>query len=85
MSLNEELSCVIMMSLFIETGNDVMKNVGTIDRSVRVLAGLVLLSLVFFGPQTPWGWIGVVPLFTAFLGWCPAYTLFGINTCKTHN
>ena len=60
-----------------------MKNIGTIDRSLRVAAGLILLALVFVGPQTPWGWLGVVPLFTALLGWCPAYTLFGINTCKT--
>ena len=59
-----------------------MKNIGTIDRSVRFLAGLILLALVFIGPQTPWGWIGLVPLATALMGWCPPYTLFGINTCK---
>ena len=59
-----------------------MKNIGTIDRSIRILAGLTLLALVFVGPQTTWGWIGLVPLVTALMGWCPAYTLFGINTCK---
>ena len=57
-------------------------NVGTVDRLLRIIVGLVLISLVFFGPQTPWGWIGVVPLVTALIGWCPAYTLFGIKTCK---
>jgi hypothetical protein len=56
-------------------------NEGTIDRTVRIVAGLVLISLVFIGPQSPWGWIGVVPLATGLIGWCPAYTLFGINTC----
>ncbi len=60
------------------------KNVGTIDQALRIIVGLVLISLVFIGPQTPWGWIGVVPIVTALLGWCPAYTLFGIKTCKTN-
>jgi hypothetical protein len=55
-------------------------NVGTVDKILRVVIGLGLISLVFFGPQTPWGWIGVIPLITVVLGWCPAYTLFGIST-----
>ncbi|WP_371821894.1 DUF2892 domain-containing protein [Skermanella sp. TT6] len=57
------------------------KNMGMIDRALRVVAGLLLISLVFVGPQTPWGWIGLVPLLTAFIGFCPAYTLLGIRTC----
>ncbi|HYN39177.1 MAG TPA: DUF2892 domain-containing protein [Rhodospirillales bacterium] len=57
------------------------KNVGTIDRVLRIVAGLVLIALVFVGPQTPWGWIGIVPLATALIGWCPAYRLIGVNTC----
>ncbi len=57
-------------------------NVGTIDRVARIIFGLVLISLVFIGPQTPWGWIGIVPLVTALIGWCPAYSIFGIKTCK---
>ena len=57
------------------------KNVGTADRVLRVVAGLVLIALVFVGPQTPWGWIGLVPLGTALIGWCPAYRLLGVNTC----
>jgi Protein of unknown function (DUF2892) len=56
-------------------------NEGTIDRALRVVAGIVLISLVFVGPQTPFGWIGVVPLLTGLVGWCPVYTLLGLNTC----
>lgn len=58
-------------------------NTGNIDRILRAIVGLVLLSLVFIGPQTMWGLIGLVPLLTAITGFCPAYTLLGINTCKT--
>ncbi len=58
------------------------RNVGSIDRAVRIIVGIVLIALVFVGPQTPWGWIGLLPLATALIGWCPAYSLFGIRTCK---
>jgi hypothetical protein len=57
------------------------KNEGTVDRIVRIVAGLAILSLVFVGPQTPWGWLGIVPIVTGALGSCPVYSLFGINTC----
>lgn len=57
------------------------RNEGTLDRSVRVIAGLGILSLVFVGPQTPWGWLGLVPLATGLMGTCPAYSLLGIRTC----
>ncbi|OGI47767.1 MAG: hypothetical protein A2637_08130 [Candidatus Muproteobacteria bacterium RIFCSPHIGHO2_01_FULL_65_16] len=59
-------------------------NVGTADRAVRVIAGLGLLSLVFVGPQTPWGWIGLIPLVTGLVGFCPAYGLFGLKTSKSN-
>lgn len=59
-----------------------MCNEGKIDRLLRIIVGLVLISLVFVGPQTPWGWVGVVPLLTGLVGFCPAYTLLGINTCR---
>lgn len=59
-------------------------NVGSIDRVLRIVAGLVLLSLVFVGPQTPWGWIGLVPLLTAVIGYCPAYSILGVNTCPAN-
>ncbi|MCK0106599.1 DUF2892 domain-containing protein [Marinobacter sp. S0848L] len=57
-------------------------NMGSADRVIRALVGVLLLSLVFFGPQTPWGWIGIIPLVTAAAGNCPAYSLLGIKTCK---
>ena len=56
-------------------------NVGGIDRILRVIVGLILISLVFVGPKTMWGWIGVIPLFTGLFRFCPAYTLLGMNTC----
>lgn len=57
------------------------RNEGKVDRTLRVILGAGLLALVFVGPQTPWGWIGAVPLVTGLLGNCPVYSLFGINTC----
>ena len=57
------------------------KNEGTIDRVLRIIAGAALVSLVFVGPETPWGWIGVVPLVTGLVGNCPVYSLLGISTC----
>ncbi|WP_374380386.1 DUF2892 domain-containing protein [Dongia sp.] len=57
------------------------KNVGGIDRALRVIVGLVLIALVFVGPQSPWGWVGIIPLATALIGYCPAYRLIGLNTC----
>lgn len=60
-------------------------NVGGIDRILRIVVGLALLSLVFIGPQTLWGLVGLVPLGTALMGFCPAYTIFGINTCPVKN
>lgn len=56
-------------------------NVGGIDRVLRAVLGVVLIALVFVGPQTPWGWIGVVPLLTAVVRFCPLYPLLGISTC----
>ncbi len=57
-------------------------NVGGVDRVVRIIAGLGVLSLVFVGPQTPWGYVGLVLIATGLIGWCPAYLPFGIKTCK---
>ena len=56
-------------------------NVGGIDRILRMLVGLALIAMVFVGPQTPWGWVGLVPLLTGLFRFCPAYTLLGMNTC----
>jgi hypothetical protein len=56
-------------------------NEGTIDRAVRILLGLALISLVYVGPKTPWGWVGILPLATGIVGFCGLYALLGINTC----
>jgi hypothetical protein len=56
-------------------------NVGKVDRMARAVFGLVLIALVFVGPQTPWGWLGLIPLASAAMGWCGLYTLCRINTC----
>jgi hypothetical protein len=59
-----------------------MTNEGTADRAIRVVIGVALLSLTVFGPRTPWGYVGLVPLATGIFGFCPLYRLVGINTCK---
>ncbi len=56
-------------------------NEGKLDRTVRVIIGLGLLSLVFIGPQSLWGLIGLVPLATGLIGFCPLYKVFGFSTC----
>jgi len=56
-------------------------NEGTVDRIVRVIAGLAILSLAFIGPKTAWGYVGLIPIATGLVGYCPAYSLLGINTC----
>jgi hypothetical protein len=52
-----------------------------LERALRVLVGLALICLVFIGPKTPWGWIGIIPILTGASGLCPLYTLLGISTC----
>lgn len=64
-----------------ERNDPMSRNEGNIDRALRIILGLGLLALVFVGPQTPWGWIGLVPLVTGLVGFCPLYRLIGINTC----
>ena len=56
-------------------------NEGGIDRIVRIVAGLVLIGLAYTGTVGMWGYIGVVPLATGLIGWCPVYTMLGMNTC----
>lgn len=58
-------------------------NVGSTDRLLRIAIGLVLIALVFTGPKTPWGWIGLIPLLTATFRFCPAYRLLGVSTCRS--
>ncbi len=59
-------------------------NAGPLDRAARIIARLGLISLTFLGPQTPWGYIGAIPLVTGLIGRCPLYQLFGISTCPLH-
>jgi hypothetical protein len=60
------------------------KNVGNMDRIIRIVAGLAILSLAFIGPESKWGYVGLLPLVTGLVGWCPPYTLLGISTtCKS--
>ena len=56
-------------------------NVGTLDRALRVGAGLLLVALAAVGTIGYWGYLGIVPLLTGVVGTCPAYSLFGISTC----
>jgi len=63
-------------------------NEGTIDRVLRVVLGAALIAGYFLNPDGAWSWlywIGVVPLLTGAAGWCPLYSVFGINTCKMKN
>jgi sulfite exporter TauE/SafE len=57
-------------------------NVGSIDRILRIILGVVIIAVGFYF-QSWWGLIGIIPLATAFMKWCPAYLPFGISTCKT--
>ncbi|MBL8230485.1 MAG: DUF2892 domain-containing protein [Bryobacterales bacterium] len=56
-------------------------NEHTVERVARVAIGLGAIALAITGPQTPWGWLGIIPLATGLLGSCPLYTLLGISTC----
>jgi hypothetical protein len=56
-------------------------NESPLDRTLRALVGVTLLALVFTGPHTPWGWLGLVPLLTGLAGTCPLYTLLHLSTC----
>lgn len=58
-------------------------NMHPVERVVRSLVGMGFLAIVFFGPKTPWGWIGIVPLATGISGFCPPYQWLGINTAKS--
>ncbi len=57
------------------------RNIGRVDRIFRIALGLGLIVLVFIGPKSSLGWIGLVPLITGLIGNCPAYSLFGLSTC----
>jgi hypothetical protein len=57
------------------------KNIGGIERIIRIVAGIGILSLVFMGPETKWGYLWFIPLAAGLIGWCPPYQFLGISTC----
>lgn len=57
-----------------------IRNIGSLDRMIRLVVGFVLLALVFVGPQTPWGYLGLIPIITALVGFCPLYAALGLST-----
>ena len=59
------------------------KNIGNLERTMRIVAGLAIISLAFWGPKSPWAYLGAIPLLTGLVGWCPPYAILGISTCKT--
>jgi hypothetical protein len=62
-------------------GYHMKTNEGKWDRLFRVIGGLLILSMAFVGPQTAWAYLGIVPVLTGLIGYCPLYSLLGINTC----
>lgn len=58
-------------------------NVGGLDQILRILVGIALIAIVFVGPKTPLGWIGVIPLVTGLTSFCPLYALLGMSTKKS--
>jgi hypothetical protein len=56
------------------------KNIGNVERIVRVVLGIAILSLAFVGPRSPWAFLGILPIVTGAIGYCPPYALFGIDS-----
>jgi hypothetical protein len=85
-SLKEQPPCRIISSVQDNPSQEetvmAFRNEGTVDRALRVIVGAAVISLVFVGPQTAWGWVGLVPLVTGLVGNCPIYSLLGISTCS---
>jgi len=61
-----------------------LQNIHPMERAARIIVGVVLLALVFVGPRTAWGYIGVIPLVTGLFGYCPLYHALGVSTRPTH-
>lgn len=77
----ESWARLVALSQQKETNSMFSRNEGGLDRAVRILAGLGGLAMTQVGPQTAWGYIGLVPLITGLAGTCPLYSVFGWNTC----
>ncbi|HSD88109.1 MAG TPA: DUF2892 domain-containing protein [Kofleriaceae bacterium] len=69
-----------MQSLF--DMNNYMHNESTLDRVLRIALGLAVLSLLFIGPKSAWGLLGIIPLATGIVGYCPLYAALGLSTCN---
>lgn len=59
-----------------------MCNIGMGERVLRIIVGIIVISLVFWGPKSAWGWLGLLPLLTGLSGYCPLYAVLKINNCK---
>ncbi|WP_019557635.1 YgaP family membrane protein [Thiomicrorhabdus arctica] len=64
---------------------NISPNIGLWDRIIRITLGLTLIGLAYFGIVGVWGYIGVIPLVTGLIKWCPIYSILGIQTCPAHN
>ena len=62
-----------------------VKNIHPVERIIRVLVGALLASMAFWGPKNNWFLLGLLPVVTGLIGWCPPYQLFGISTCPKGN
>lgn len=72
----------MMAMLYNAAKENIMRhNEGSLDRALRVIVGIALIAMVFVGPKAAWGWIGIVPLLTGLVGFCPLYRLVGMSTC----
>jgi len=60
------------------------RNIGGAERIMRIIGGAAIISLAFVGPQSPWAYLGIIPLATGLMGWCPPYALLGISTCRNN-
>jgi hypothetical protein len=76
------LDQVLIKIHLITRGVAMKQNIHNVERIIRVVVGLIVFSLVFVGPKSLWGLIGILPIMTGLIGWCPPYQLLGISTCK---
>jgi hypothetical protein len=58
-------------------------NIGKVERIVRIVVGVAILSLAFVGPRASWVYLGIMPILSGVIGWCPPYALLGISTVRT--
>ncbi len=59
-------------------------NIGNADRAIRIIGGIGVISLAYWGPHSQWGWLGIIPFITGIFGYSPLYAIFDINTKSTY-